>query len=96
MRRKRKNESCECFLFSEARNVFAQIRRKIKRVSVDAIDDGSFNMSRPIEWPIWMDDGRARDNWNPLLHIAMAAGARLRMSVFNARLTYSSGFSSGL
>lgn len=74
MRRKRKNESCECFLYSEARNVFAQIRRKIKRASVDAIDDGSFNMSRPIEWPIWMDDGRARDNWNPLLHIAMAAG----------------------
>ena len=65
MRRKRKNESCECFLYSEARNVFAQIRRKIKRVSVDAIDDSSFNMSRPIEWPIWMDDGRARDNWNP-------------------------------
>ena len=75
MRRKRKNESCECFLYSESRDLFAEIRQKIKRAAVDAIDSGAFNMRMPIDWPEWMDDGRARDNWNPLLHIALAASA---------------------
>ena len=74
MRRKRKNESCECFLYSEARQAFAQIRRKIKRASIDAIENGSFDLSETIKWPVWMDDGRARDNWNPLFHIALTAG----------------------
>ena len=73
MRRKRKNESCECFLYSESRDLFAEIRQKIKRAAVEAIDSGAFNMRTPIDWPEWMDDGRARDNWNPLLHIALAA-----------------------
>ena len=74
MRRKRKTESCECFLYSEARERFAQIRKMIKRASVDVIENGLFNMAKPIPWPDWMDDGRARDNWNPLFHIALAAG----------------------
>lgn len=74
MRRKRKSESCECFLYSEARETFAQIRKIIKRASVDVIENGLFNMAKPISWPDWMDDGRARDNWNPLFHIALAAG----------------------
>lgn len=73
MRRKRKNESCESFLYTEARAVFAEIRKKVKRASIDVIDSGAFDMTRKIEWPEWMDDGRARDNWNPLFHIALAA-----------------------
>lgn len=73
MRRKTRFDQVETYQQLEAESACADIRSKTLRAAQDAIRNGSFDMYKPIDWPEWLDDGRNRDNWSPLLHIAMAA-----------------------
>ena len=74
MRRKRPSDKIETYQHVKMQSVASRIRRKMKRAAMDAIDSGTFNIEQDFDWPEWLDDGRARDNWTPLFAIAKIAG----------------------